>query len=210
MTGPIGQDQAGREDAGTVGRSSPHTLKASPLTPAEFALLGLLARSGDERGDREAIHGYDLTRRFNDGALAEIIRLEPGMLYHYLKKLGRAGFISTTVERQRSRPDRQMHALSQAGDIALRAWLTAPVHATREIRLTFLLKLFLARRIDPALAVRLIEDQRRVTATLVESLAAQLATLLATTDDDRFRRDVLELRRSQTQAALDWLATLQA
>lgn len=202
-----------RETGGTdpQRRSSRRGLKATPLGPAEFALLGLLAQSRNDRGDLESVHGYDLTRHFDDGALAEIIRLEPGMLYHYLKKLGRAGFITTTVERQQSRPDRQMHGITQVGDIALRAWLTAPVHATREIRLTFLLKLYLARRIDPALATSLIADQRQVTTALVESLTSQLQRLEASataSDDDRFRRNVLELRRSQTQAALDWLASL--
>jgi DNA-binding PadR family transcriptional regulator len=213
MSGSHGPQRPGKEsrgDAGRAGRSATRTLKAAPLAPAEFALLGLLAQSRDAHGNLEAIHGYDLTRRFTEGALAEVIRLEPGMLYHYLKKLGRAGFISTTVERQQSRPDRQMHALTQVGDIALRAWLTAPVHATRELRLAFLLKLFLARRIDHPLAIRLVDDQRQVTAALVESLTAQLATLPDITDDDRFRRDVLELRCCQTQAALDWLGNLKS
>ncbi len=201
------RDRRDRSDASR--RSSNRGLKASPLGPAEFALLGLLAQSRNERGDLESVHGYDLTRHFNEGALAEIIRLEPGMLYHYLKKLGRAGFISTTVEHQRSRPNRQMHALTQAGDIALRAWLTAPVHATREIRLTFLLKLYLARRVDPGLATTLIAEQHQVTAALVTSLSGQIATTGNASDDDRFRRNVLELRLSQTQAALDWLASLR-
>lgn len=191
-------------------RSAGRTLKTSPLGPAEFALLGLLAQARDERGDLESVHGYDLTRRFNDGALAEIIRLEPGMLYHYLKKLGRAGFISTTIERQQSRPDRQMHALTQVGDIALRSWLSAPVQATRDIRLTFLLKLYLARRIDPALATTLIDDQYQVTAALVASLSRQRDAMDGASDDDRFRRNVIELRLSQTQAALDWLASLRS
>lgn len=204
---PQGASGSERKVNGDARRRTP---KAAPLAPAEFALLGLLAQSRDSHGNLEPIHGYDLTRRFSDGALAEIIRLEPGMLYHYLKKLGRAGFISTTVERQHPRPDRQMHALTQVGDIALRAWLTAPVHATRDIRLTFLLKLYLARRIDPELAGLLIEDQHRVTAALVASLASQLATTGTASDDDWFRRNVLALRLSQTQAALEWLGTLRS
>jgi len=209
MTAPRDPPRSGHERPAAPRRSSNRGPKASPLGPAEFALLGLLAQSRNERGDLESVHGYDLTRHFNEGALAEIIRLEPGMLYHYLKKLGRAGFISTTVEHQHSRPDRQMHALTQVGDIALRGWLAAPVHATREIRLTFLLKLYLARRIDPDLAATLIDDQHQVTATLVESLSSQLAKTASANDDDRFRRNVLELRLSQTQAALDWLASLR-
>lgn len=198
-----------RDQTAPKRRSSNRGLKASPLGPAEFSLLGLLAQSRNERGDLERVHGYDLTRRFNEGALAEIIRLEPGMLYHYLKKLGRAGFITTSVEQQQSRPNRQMHALTPVGDIALRSWLTAPVHATREIRLTFLLKLHLARQIDPNLAITLITDQHQVMLALVESLSGQLQRLGSTGDDDRFRRDVLELRLAQTRAALDWLAALR-
>ena len=78
---------------------------------------------------------------------------------------------------------------------------------TREVRLEFLVKLYFARQLDPALATRLAEEQRNVMLQLAESLRAQLDQLpTGETDDATFRRLVLELRQQQTHAAAEWLA----
>lgn len=177
------------------------TTAAVRLGPAEHALLGLLSRPGVES------HGYELARNFSHGALAEVIRLEPGMLYHHLRKLARAGLISVNVEEQANRPARQMHAITPAGEAALDRWLSAPVHATREIRLEFLLKLYFARERDPALARSLVAGQRDVCAALERSLGEQLDRL--TPDDDPFTRQILTLRLAQTRAATAWLAGIE-
>ena len=178
---------------------------AGPVERAvpEYALLGLLART-----DSGEIHGYDLARLFGDGVLGQIVRLEPGMLYHYLKKLAKAGLIASRVERQSGRPDRQVHRITPEGEAALRAWIAAPVRSTREIRLEFLLKLYLARQIDPDQARRLVADQRRVMRSRVERLARQVATAQPNSPDNLFGETVLRLRLSQTEAALAWLDSL--
>ena len=113
-----------------------------------------------------------------------------------------------TVEEQQLRPPRQMCHLTPAGEAELRRWLSEPVAHTREIRLEFLVKLYFARQLDPALATRLAEEQRNVMLQLAESLTAQLGELPTdgVTDDATFRRLVLELRLQQTHAAADWLA----
>lgn len=172
------------------------------MGPGEYALLGLLALSGG------AGYGYDLARHFGErsGPLAEIIRLEPGMLYHHLKKLARDGLVVAAVEDQRGRPARQTHAITDAGRAALDRWLREPVHATREIRLDFLLKLYFARRLDQALARTLVTGQRRVCAELTASLTAQRNGLDA--GSDPFTRQVLDLRLAQTTAAAAWLASV--
>jgi DNA-binding PadR family transcriptional regulator len=173
------------------------------LGPAEHSLLGLLATAGPK-----GIHGYDLARQYSHGALGEIIRLEPGMLYHHLKKLDRYGLITTQVVPQADRPDRQSHTLTSAGHEQIMGWLREPVRATREIRLDFLLKLFFARRLDPEHLRELVEQQRSVLATLAESLRAQLRAPAA---DEGFaeREMVLRLRLLQTEAALTWLDGLE-
>jgi PadR family transcriptional regulator AphA len=171
--------------------------------PAEHALLGLLALAGG------TAHGYDLARQFRRGQpLGEVIRLEPAMLYKHLKKLATLDWLNMTVEEQQLRPPRQMCHLTPAGEAELRRWLSEPVAHTREVRLEFLVKLYFARQLDPALATRLAEEQRSVMSQLAESLTAQLAELPAAgeTDDATFRRLVLELRLQQTHAAADWLA----
>ena len=187
-TGPAARAAAGR---------------ATERTAAEYALLGLIARTPEGE-----IHGYDLSRAFAESVLGRIMRLESGMLYHYLKKLARDGCIASRVERQTGRPDRQVHTLTPQGDALLRAWIAAPVRSTREIRLDFLVKLYLARGIDPAHATALVTKQRSVMRVRAERLAEQVKTDRPDDADASFGEAVLELRLGQTLAALDWLATL--
>ena len=174
--------------------------------PAEHAILGLLAlEDNDGRG-----YGYDLARHFGDGQpLAEVFRLEPGMLYHHLKKLARAGWVDAAVEPQGARPPRRVYRLTPAGRAELRRWLTEPVAHTREIRLEFLVKLFFARRLDPARAERLLAEQLGTCRRLEASLSGQLAATTGPTDADEearhFTRLVLDLRLAQTRAAAAWL-----
>ena len=172
---------------------------------AEHTLLGLLAMPDTPAG---GVHGYDLGRQFSHGVLAEIIRLEPGMVYHHLKSLAKHELIVTTIERQASRPDRQMHAITPAGQAALDEWLVEPVRATRELRLEFLLKLYLKRKQSEAGARELIEKQRAVIARLLASLERQQQDVPEDDADAVFRRQVLGLRIAQNRAALAWLDTL--
>jgi len=191
--------------------------RSTRLGPAEYALLGLIAvttRTADPDGGG-GVHGYDLVRRLQSGALSRIIRLEPGMLYHYLKKLDRAGLVATSVERQVSRPDRQDHTLTPAGETALREWLDEPVRATRDVRLDFLVKLWFARELDPLRAVTLVREQRTVIRQLLGSLQKQRADSGREAAEDReaaaqaaILRDTLDLRIAQTSAVLSWLNAL--
>lgn len=70
-----------------------------PTQPAEYAILGLLYF------EQAGGHGYDLARHFaDDQPLGDVLKLEPGMLYHHLKKLGRTGWVTVDVEPQGTRP----------------------------------------------------------------------------------------------------------
>jgi PadR family transcriptional regulator, regulatory protein AphA len=167
--------------------------------PAEHAILGLLVL------DEGTGHGYDLARHFGEGQpLADVIRLEPGMLYHHLKKLARTGWVTSTTELQGNRPPRLVYKITEEGRAELMRWLQEPVARTREIRLEFLVKLYFARLLDPGHATRLLAEQRDTLHKLEESLSAQLATA-PDSDGDAFPRLVLDLRLEQTRAALAWL-----
>lgn len=172
--------------------------------PAEHAILGLLLL------DDGAGHGYDLARHFAEGQpLAGVIRLEPGMLYHHLKKLSRSGWATASLEHQGSRPPRMVYRITDAGRAELRRWLREPVAHTREIRLEFLVKLYFARRLDPHLAQRLVAEQLETCRRLEASLAAQLERAQAAGNNDpEFSRLVLDLRLRQTRAAIAWLGTM--
>jgi DNA-binding PadR family transcriptional regulator len=172
---------------------------------AEHAILGLLALSESGTG-----HGYDLARQFSHEApLGNVVRLEPGMVYHHLKKLERLGWVSAVPEASPGRPARRLFALTSSGRAELERWLSEPVARTREIRLEFLVKLYLALLLDPALAVRLVAEQRDLCARLVESLANGLPSGQFEESQDavpaRFGTMVLDMRLAQTRAALAWL-----
>ena len=159
----------------------------------EQTLLGLLAT--------QPRHGYDLTREFApDTTLGDIVHLESGMLYAHLKKLQKEGWVVAEVEPQESRPPRRVFSITPAGEAELHRWLSEPVSKTRDIRLDFLLKLYTARVHDPALAEKLINDQRDVCESFIESLNEQMET-----ETDEFRTLVLEMRLAQNTALLSWL-----
>lgn len=180
--------------------------RGSRLSAAEFTLLGLIAQSGPDA----QVHGYDLNRHLVEGAPGAVIRIEPGMLYHYLKKLARLELISSMVVPQAGKPDRHVHSITGAGRARFEAWLAEPVQATREMRLDFLLKLWFARQAGPEAAAELIGRQREILQGLVASLEGQLAERRGAGDPDRFAREVLGLRLAQNRAALAWLDDLDA
>jgi DNA-binding PadR family transcriptional regulator len=175
------------------------------MMAAEHALLGLLAIS--EAGGS---HGYELARRFAHGEpLGDVIRLEPGMVYHHLKKLERRGWAVAVADPAGGRPARRVFALTDGGRAELERWLSEPVAHTREIRLEFLIKLYFALLLDPQLAVRLIDEQRAMMARLAASL--KLRSRGESTDEaasfpERWFGDlVFDMRLAQTRAALAWL-----
>lgn len=177
----------------------------APGMPAEHAILGLLALSETGAG-----HGYDLARQFSpDAPLGNVVRLEPGMVYHHLKKLERFGWVTAVTEAEPARPARRLFALSPSGRAELGRWLSEPVARTREIRLDFLVKLYLALLLDPGLAVRLVEEQRDLCARLVQSLAERLQrggdVRRVAGVADGFGEMVLDMRLAQTRAVLEWL-----
>ena len=92
--------------------------------------------------------------------------------------------------------------------------MSEPVERTREIRLDFLVKLFFAQRTQPDIVADLIAHQRETLTRNIASLGEQRAALAAKPDaevdngDRQFTLAVLDLRRSQTEAALDWLDQL--
>jgi PadR family transcriptional regulator, regulatory protein AphA len=173
--------------------------------PAEHALLGLLAMRESGTG-----HGYELARSFGpDAPLGRVIRIEPGMVYHHLKKLERLGWVVVLPDAAPERPARRPFALSPAGREELLRWLAEPVAHTREIRLEFLVKLYLALVLDLTVATRLIDEQREMCSRLIESLSEQRQRGRGSGQVDagamRFGEMVLDMRLAQTEAALAWL-----
>lgn len=175
-----------------------------PGMAAEHALLGLLSLRAGGSG-----HGYDLARHFSaDAPLGNVIRLEPGMVYHHLKKLERLGWVEPSPDSM-GRLSRRSIALSQSGRQELARWLGEPVTHTREIRLEFLVKLYFALLLDARIARRLVAEQREMCSRLIQTLSMRVREGgqddPSASREHRFGQMVLDMRLEQTRAALAWL-----
>lgn len=170
----------------------------SPLYPkrpaTEYALLGLLL---DGPG-----HGYDLTRQFtSDTELGKVCRLEMSMLYGLLKKLERESLLSSKDEPLSEHKSRRVVELTPAGRAEFEAWLAEPVLHTREIRFSFLVKLYFARQRSQDLVMQLLGEQIEFNQALLRKLLTQKQNATPR----QFEAWVVDFRLEQTNAALRWL-----
>lgn len=178
----------------------------SPLRPprsaAEYALLALL-RTGES-------HGYELTRRFADEpALRMICRLEMSMIYGLLKKLEKEQVITGRAQPVGESKTRRLVSLTESGRAEVEAWLSAPVHHTRELRLDFMVKLYFVAQTNSAQALALLDEQLRHHQDLLAFQKTAQAKL-AQAGEKSFQWWVLEFRSQQVEAALSWLSAYKS
>lgn len=182
-------------------RTAPAAASLRGMTP-EHALLGVLATSESGAG-----HGYDLARSFApDSPLGSVLHLEAGMIYHHVKKLEKLGWLRLISDGGR-RPGRRTVAITDEGRAELHRWLAEPVQHTREIRLEFLVKLYLALRLELITATRLVDEQRRLLAAVHAGLMHEDTPAPAAAPE--FGALVRHLRVMQTAAAMSWLGSVQ-
>lgn len=166
--------------------------------PARHALLGLLLD-----GPR---HGYDLARYFMPGtALGDVIHLGASHLYNLLDRLERDGLVSSQRQDAGARPARRVYQLTEDGRARALRWIEQPVARPRDALLDFPLKLYLARRLDPAHAAALLTHQRALFEMYAQRLE-QEAAQPPQGEDASFIALMRQGRLARTRAVLEWLA----
>ncbi len=124
------------------------------LTPAEYAILGLLRQ--------RPAYGYELQRQLGGGrGLARVCPVEPAMVYAILKSLSGLELIDGEWDNS-SYPPRAVYAATNEGDAAFQRWLHQPVGRMREVRHDFMVKLYFAMQEGPMTARDLISSQIEV------------------------------------------------
>ncbi|MBC7227286.1 MAG: PadR family transcriptional regulator [Thermoflexales bacterium] len=173
------------------------SISSRPSLPLDKVALGFLM-SGPA-------HGYDLHGRIVR-ELGPVWRIGMGHLYNALRDLERTGQVQSTLLSQADRPPRKIYAVTPAGREEFLAWVRCPVPAVRDMRAEFLVKLYFLHTLGLEGWAELIEAQR----ALLSARLAQLEAQCARADPGAFHRLVLDLRRRQTRAALEWLESLTA
>jgi len=172
--------------------------RRTPLS-IEWSLLGFLAE--------QPMHGYEIGQRLSQAArLGLVWRLKQSRLYALLTRLEERGYIDYTMEFQDSRPPRKVYALTPEGEVALDAWLHAPVEHGRDFRLEFLAKLYFAQKEGEATLRDLFETQRG----LCQQWLAQQQEALDALEPGAFEWLVYRFRLGQVQAIVEWLDVSEA
>ncbi|MGE0227346.1 MAG: PadR family transcriptional regulator [Dehalococcoidia bacterium] len=169
-------------------------VRDEPLTPVQYAVLGLLRR--------QAAHGYELQRSFGEGGdLAGVVHVEQASLYSALKDLAARGLIEGTETREGLRPPRTVYGLSSRGERLLEMWMRQPVDRLRQVRLDFLLKVYFARQRSDAVVRALVDAQIATCHRYLADLEEQAADL----SPESFAYLVTESRTSAARSTLEWL-----
>jgi PadR family transcriptional regulator AphA len=140
------------------------------LTPAEYAVLGLL--------QRRPAYGYELQRHLTGRqGLGLVCPVEPAMVYAILKSLSGLELIDGQWDNT-TYPPKAVYTTTDAGEDAFQRWLYRPVSRMREVRLDFMVKLFFLMEREEPRAVQLIEDQIEVCRAYAEEIDAELRQVL--------------------------------
>jgi DNA-binding PadR family transcriptional regulator len=124
--------------------------------PLDDVLLGLIAVQPQ--------HGYQLLDYFRStAALGSVWNLSQSQLYAVLKRLERGGLVLGVARASPDAPTRVEYSLTDAGQTRLHHWLftDAPPDKVEDIRIQFLSRLYVARRLNLP-TVQIVRQQRRL------------------------------------------------
>jgi PadR family transcriptional regulator AphA len=155
----------------------------SGLTPTSYLVLGLLAREGPSTP-------YELKRHVAT-TIGHFWSFPHALLYKEPARLERLGLL--TEEREESGRRRRLFTITEAGQEALRAWLSHPARHPTELRDLALLQLFFADLESTAATLGIAEEQ----------LALHRAQLAGYEADQRIE-DRLEGGRGVTRSMEHW------
>lgn len=121
------------------------------------------------------LSGYDLTR-YMKRPIGFFWSAHQSQIYPELTRLEAQGLITSQMVEQRTRPDKKLYTITDAGLAALRHWVTEPVEVPPE-RSELVLKAYSAWLADPEEAIRLFrahEEYHLARLRQYEQILAQL------------------------------------
>lgn len=169
------------------------SLSASELSP-KYAIMGFLYI--------RPMHGYDLHKHLETD-LHEVWRISQSQAYSIIKNLEKDCCITTILQHQDKRPDRELLELTESGKTEFEKWLYTPTPGSaRAIRVEFITRLFFASNLSESLYSRLLQEQADTVRADLERLNKRLSAL---PENRVFNRMGLDLRIRQLTSVVEWL-----
>ena len=119
------------------------------MTTLGYAILGLLSR--------EALSGYDLTRRMR-GRVGYFWSARHSQIYPELARLEEGGYVTHSVVEQRERPDKKVYEITGEGLRVLEEWVVEPP-APKPTKDELVLKAYSVWLAEPERAARLFRGE---------------------------------------------------
>lgn len=132
------------------------------LSPTDFAVLGLLANHSG--------HGFAIAKQLDrDTEVGRVLTVHRPLVYRAIDRLSGAGYIEPATTEKREGPRRVIYRVTAKGLSRLKRWLGEPVEHVRDLRIEFLLKLALLRRMERS-PLALIRRQRSTLESTLDAL----------------------------------------
>lgn len=169
----------------------------SPRTKTESNLyLALLGFFIDKPN-----HGYELYKYITkETTFFKIWYLKQSQFYGYLDRLFNEGFLSQQMIEGNQYPDRKLLTITKAGIEQVENWIITPVKRGRDMRQEFIAKLYVAQNIHKEKIGLLVENQIDICHQWLEEQNVFLVN-----EEDPFQILLINYRKKQIQAMLDWL-----
>lgn len=130
-----------------------HTMNNMENVDLEIALLGFLFDKSK--------HGYELYKEISDPVgIGGVWRVKIGKIYSMLKKLESQGFIHATSEQDGNRPLRNSYLITKSGKNVFNNWMITPIKHGRDLRILFLIKIYLMKKNELLYKKELILKQK--------------------------------------------------
>jgi PadR family transcriptional regulator AphA len=162
-----------------------------------FAILSMLSR--------EALTGYDLTKRF-ETMVGFFWAAKHSQIYPELASLAGEGLVTFEVVAQVSKPNKKVYTLTQAGRSALARWIEEEPER-RAVRDPLLMRVWALGSLPPSIGLTQLRDVGTEVMQRLQQVEEALAALPDSTEaEDRAigMRLVLELGQRQYQVYRDW------
>jgi len=149
-------------------------------------------------------YAYDLYRYISkETVFFQIWYLKQSKFYALLDRLYSEGYLSRELLPGDQYPDRKLLSITNEGIKRINEFASSPVRRGREMRQEFLAKLYICRNFLQPLEGELIENQIQHCKKMIEE-----QDLLVKSEKDEFLKLMIEYRRNQIQAMIDWLASI--
>ncbi|MCQ3938489.1 MAG: hypothetical protein DPW18_15780 [Chloroflexi bacterium] len=119
----------------------------------DYALLGFL--------NYGSMTGYELKQNM-EGSTSHFWTAKLSQIYTTLKAMEKKGWVRSSIQAQKERPDKRVYTITAEGRSSLQKWLAEPLTELAHHKNTLLLKLFFAAQTDRETTLALLHLQKNL------------------------------------------------